>query len=241
MPLYSLEQNEIAQRLKIQPLSIHQDSAVDNIIFINGFLQQDDENFQEWLDARLYTEPNEHLYGLCWASQSAEDFKRLADEIFVKKNYFHLLRNPWHLAMSNAEKSGLLLGEMLAHSSMRNITLVGHSLGCRVLYYALEALVDMKHTNIIHNVIMLGGAVGNQSKDWQNATKAISGKVYNCFSLKDDVLYYSYQGSSLGLSKPIGYYPIESHDPKIINIDCSHLVNSHFKWKMHCAEIYTLL
>eukprot|EP00656_Telonema_subtile_P004209 TRINITY_DN11915_c0_g1_i3.p1 TRINITY_DN11915_c0_g1~~TRINITY_DN11915_c0_g1_i3.p1 ORF type:complete len:168 (-),score=39.57 TRINITY_DN11915_c0_g1_i3:320-823(-) len=57
-----------------------------------------------------------------------------------------LIDNAWSMGVSRAQKAGEALAEVLAsrvHGS-RPITLVGCSLGARVIFFALEALAAMK-------------------------------------------------------------------------------------------------
>lgn len=217
---------------------LHKSKQLDDsscTFFVNGFLQQNDEKFSDWLSEQAKIDHVNNLYGVNWASQSWEDFQSLLRETVVNRNYWRLVDNPWHKAMLNAEYEGRILAHHLL--KMNNpVTLVGHSLGARVIYYALKELVLRDYRNV-YDVILLGGAVGNQTKGWERVSKIVSHKIYNCYSKHDDVLHYSYRGGSLGFSRAIGYYPIQINN-KINNIDCTNVVSSHFKWKENYAKIY---
>lgn len=114
---------------------------------------------------------------------------------------------------------------------------MGHSLGCRVIYYALEAL-STKNQKYINDVILLGGAVGRKDKEgWSKAISAINGKLYNCHSKQDMVLSKIYQTANAGLSSPIGIKPIELNHPQLSNVNCDDFVESHMTWKTHYEKI----
>lgn len=142
--------------------------------------------------------------------------------------------------MVKAGSTGALLADILSRTKGERFTLVGHSLGCRVIFYALEAMLSKKEC-VIDDVILLGGAVGNQSNDWERVLNNISGKIYNCFSKNDSVLDKLYTTSTAFTSNPIGFYPIETRHRKIQNIDCSNIVNGHLDWKEKYSLIYKKL
>ena len=174
-----------------------------------------------------------------------------------------LVNNPWHVAMVNSEKTGVLLADILRRSMTgQPFTLVGHSLGCRVIYSALETLANVTDSQgkavepIIDSVHLLGGAVGTKlttetiineelkkkgkkreeyeqiftvGAEWENAKKAVRGKIYNYFSKEDNVLKYLYTAGTFFASEPIGRNPISVEG--IENFNVSHLVKSHFDFK----------
>lgn len=208
--------------------------AVRNVIFINGFLNETHADFTEWLASESALDATSNVYGVQWPSQSMADISEMMNALLQRK-WGALLKNPWHRAMKNAEKAGHALGAALSQMTLP-VTLVGHSLGCRVIYYAL------RHTKCaVDDVILLGGAVGNQSQDWENAARMVNGRIYNCHSMHDDVLKYSYRTSMAWLSAPIGYAPIATQHPKIANIDCSGIITRHGQWKRHYGTIYDQL
>lgn len=216
-------------------------------IVINGFLKERDKIFEDWCRAFELIPDNIEIYGLTWASKNFEDFARSflspkLGNIFSKKLLlaqlaYSAITNPWHVSMKKAADTGELLGNILYQSGEIPYTLIAHSLGCRVIFYTLELL--KYHPQIkINNVILLGGAVDNNAKEWESLTAAIAGKIYNCHSDHDATLHTAYAIANAKLSKPIGYYPIESDSERIINIDCSDIVESHTQWKDRYPEVY---
>jgi pimeloyl-ACP methyl ester carboxylesterase len=134
-----------------------------------------------------------------------------------------------------------MVADAIMRSKQESFTLVGHSLGGRVIYYALQALATRRDIKI-HDVILLGAAVGRKDDaGWRTAQTAITGKIYNCYSSNDGVLRYLYQFLNLKFSDPAGLRPITYPGRKIENVDCSDLVGSHLKWKNHYGEILEMI
>lgn len=229
-------------------------------VFLNGFLQQDEQTFEDWKLGHQEMFPDDLLYGVTWSAKTLAKLGSAMAKSPGKRSLFSVLNraartgskagakslnaatlpfllvdmlgNPWHVAMTNAGKTGATLADLIARSEETEITLVGHSLGARAIYYVLQALAT-RSTVKIRDVILLGAAVGRTGKeDWERAAKAVGGSIYNCYSDRDSVLRYLYKFSNLGFSDPAGLRPIESDLPnKIQNIDCSARVDSHFHWK----------
>lgn len=233
-------------------------------VFINGFLQQKDVDFKDWMVGHRPLFPKERLYGVTWASKDLYELGRIfgsgmaaeiAKNLLIrigkkgskKFNPFGPIMtalgfagNPWHVAMVRAAKTGAVLADAISRSREKNFTLVGHSLGCRVIYYALQALSSKKRKKV-NDVILLGGAVGkDDEKGWKTATKAINGTIYNCHSRHDGVLSKLYRIANANLSHPIGISPIPGHNKKIKNRNCSKFIRgagAHMIWKQHYGEI----
>ncbi len=226
----------------------HSHSApLNRVIVINGFLKEKDKIFQDWLKA--YDEIPDHteLYGLTWASKTMGDFTKsflspkltniVSKKLLLAQIVYSVATNPWHVSMKKAADAGTLLGNILLHTHGEPFTLIAHSLGCRVIYYALELLKYHPHIKV-KDIILLGGAVGNETKDWEEIAQCIQGKIYNCHSDNDDTLHKLYNAATLKLSRPIGYYPIQSDHSNIINVDCTDLIAGHQAWKDQYLAIY---
>jgi hypothetical protein len=145
------------------------------------------------------------------------------------------LSNPWHSAMLNAEKTGALLAEAISRTEGQTFTLMGHSLGARVIFFALMALAT-KEQKYIKDVVLMGGAVGRDDlQSWLSAESAITGTLYNCHSANDGTLKFLYQTANLGLSKPAGLGPAV---PIAFNVDCTDFISGHTVWKDNLAKVF---
>lgn len=152
-----------------------------------------------------------------------------------------LADNAWHHAYTNARKAGILLADTLwSTPEQQRFTLVGHSLGGRVVFHALQRLHELQQESgsepRVRHVVLLGAAQGRRHRyQWQNVCAACSGHVFNCYSKQDQVLRWLYQSANLGMSRPAGRGEVP---PPAVNIDCSAWVDGHRQWKQSLATIF---
>ncbi|MDQ0036698.1 hypothetical protein J2W30_004473 [Variovorax boronicumulans] len=240
------------------------------VIFVNGFLTEKNLDVKDWFQQLSPVFPKNTWYHMDWESKtllklgsylastpkvaSMEMVKQLSTRamksapkalgpLAVVTSLNHLIGNPWHASMIKAQLAGVMLADAIARTPGWRFTLVGHSLGARVIFFALEAL-SSKGKRSIENVYLLGGAVGGGKKDspgWLSAAKSVKGYIYNCHSKRDSVLEYMYRGINGWQSDPIGFSPIQVQHERIHNFDCSELVDGHFCWKNNFSVIHRRL
>ncbi len=238
------------------------------VIFINGFLSQKGEETRDWRHALRDHQAGDAWYLAAWeakckyelGSLCVRDISGHAAKMFAVRmakraskkagtrmnpvtmiaNIADLLGNPWHVAMVKAAMTGILLADLMARTRDQEFILMGHSLGARVVYYALEALSTRK-TQIVRDAYLFGGAIGRSSEGWTKAADAVSGQIHNCFSTRDKVLTYLYQGFNAGLSNPVGIGPINGGDGRIRDHDFSSLILSHMDWKRKLSDVLEVI
>lgn len=193
------------------------------VLVINGFLNENETDISEWKQSLDVVWKDNPYYYLSWESQTVTDVLALD-------------RIAWVKAMNNAEKTGELLGKVLSVYN-QDIILCGHSLGSRVIYYALEYLSNHEiHTSNITEIHLLGGAVGNKASDWKSVKKFTNAKIYNYYSSNDDVLKYLYNIGTIFQSEPIGRHEIDVNSIK--NINTTTRVDGHSGYKQNLALFY---
>ncbi|HAS8538271.1 TPA: DUF726 domain-containing protein [Vibrio vulnificus] len=226
-----------------------------NTIFVNGFLQEGDGNFNDWIDNMPLKYRDTNIYGLTWGSGCLSDIRELfakdkalktlgklvvsdgwrgvalkkvgLSQIFMMKD---LVANPWFKALFRSEQAGSSLAEILSRTDGQKFNLVGHSLGCRVINYTLSNLAATKgERELINDVVLLGGAVDSSIEKWRECLDVVGGDVINFYSDRDSTLSLLYKAVSVWMSKPIGCTPIKSN--RVINLDSTELVKSHTEWK----------
>lgn len=131
----------------------------------------------------------------------------------------------WMMAVGAAEEAGIHLAVSVESAAERargkppKWVFMGHSLGARVIYHALQALALHSDTRI-HHVQLLGGAV-NTDANWDLAVQAVTTRVCNYYSCSDPILTFLYFVGTMG-GDPIGVNPIPvSSNRKVKNIDVS--------------------
>jgi hypothetical protein len=137
-----------------------------------------------------------------WAKSAAKAGIKRAGPLGVALTALGLANNPWTVASVRAAQTGVLLSDIISRTQ-RDYILCGHSLGARVIYYTLISL-STKEKKWIKHVHLLGGAVGNKKKNWEQATNAVDGVIVNYYSDKDMVLSTLYKVGMLFSSVPIG-------------------------------------
>lgn len=210
------------------------DGGSHAVIFVNGFLSKGIADSSDWQAAMQDKYEHASWYHLDWDARNL--FELLSP--IPTSNWFSVLTS-WHFAMKNAEQAGKLLAKAIVSTPGSRFTLAGHSLGARVIHFALHEL-SRQRRDCIDNAYLLGGAVGGGSKDdhcWRKATSAVSGKIYNCFSSKDAVLDWLYRNANARFSEPIGSTAINLAHIRIADLDCSELVSGHLEWKAQFGEI----
>lgn len=220
-------------------------------IFVNGFLSQGEMDISDWTDsAQKYFEEST-WYHLQWDA-TRTPWRTLQESLLLPAistfpNSTGALGNcvfnavtAWHVSMRNAE----IAGRLLANAILRTrggwrFTLVGHSLGGRVVHFALRALAEQPRTSV-ENAYLLGAAVGGGEKDdkcWHRAATAVRGRIVNCYSREDQVLHNLYRGANVSISEPAGYSGIHLTHENLVDFDCTELVKAHTGWKREFGEI----
>lgn len=91
------------------------------------------------------------------------------------------LDNPFSLARNRSEKAGRILADALINKVQgeRPVTLVGYSLGARVIYACLRGLADRKAFGLVENVVLIGAPIPSNTVHWQMMRTVVSGKLFN--------------------------------------------------------------
>lgn len=62
---------------------------------------------------------------------------------------------------------------------VRPVTLVGYSLGARMIFYALRELAQKKAYGIVQNVYLMGAPVSAREAEWKQVRATVSGRFVN--------------------------------------------------------------
>jgi hypothetical protein len=102
----------------------------------------------------------------------------------------YLIDNPWTVSMARADLAGLILADSLVDRNLgsRPITLVGFSLGSRVIYACLRELSKRGALGIIQNVYMFGSPVIANKDEFIRCKSVVSGRFVNGYATNDWIL-----------------------------------------------------
>ena len=164
------------------------------------------------------------------------------------------LDDPWAICIQRAKRSGLELAEILISSlktpQKKPVTLVGYSIGARVLMHALEAIDDYaiaeqdhRALGLVENAIFLGAPLAARHQRWLKARRVVSGRLVNGYSTKDWMLRLTYRSKAWSIIGVAGAEPVLNTDETAVveNLDLSDLVNCHLAYPHLMQPIFARL
>ncbi|XP_035513293.1 transmembrane and coiled-coil domain-containing protein 4 [Morone saxatilis] len=143
-----------------------------------------------------------------------------------------VIDNPWSVCLNRSAEVGKHLAQVLRsrQQGKRPVSLIGFSLGARVIYYCLQELAnDQGSEGVVEDVVLLGAPVDGSEKAWEKMTKVVAGRIVNGYCRGDWLLGFLYRSSSAQLSVA-GLQPINIQDRRIINVDLSSVVKGHLDY-----------
>lgn len=150
--------------------------------------------------------------------------------------------------MGRANAAGLILADSLIDRNLgvRPITLVGFSLGARVIFACLRELAAKGAFGLIQNVYLFGSPIVNSKEEYLRARSVVSGRFVNgyasndwilgmysllcCHSSLKTILGYLFRATSGGIMRVAGLAPVEGVHG-LENIDLTKLVNGHMAYR----------
>lgn len=148
-----------------------------------------------------------------------------------------VIDNPFSVAMSRSEKAGIVLADALINKVQgeRPVTLIGYSLGARVVYSCLNELADRKEFGLVESVCLLGSPVPSDPVVWRRMRSVVAGRVINVYSTKDYLLALLYRANNLQYG--IGGTQAIPDVQGIENVDVSQLVDGHTQYRFLVGSI----
>ena len=141
-----------------------------------------------------------------------------------------LVDNPFAIATTRADKAGKVLADALINRAQgkRPVTLIGYSLGARLIYSCLLQLAARRGFGLVESVVLIGAPTPNSKSAWHMVRSVVAGRVVNIYSANDYVLGFLYRTNSVqvgvaGLQK-VGVEGVE-------DVDVSEMVTSHFQYR----------
>lgn len=150
--------------------------------------------------------------------------------VLTKLSY--LIDNPWAVSLDRATAAGLILADSLIERSLgtRPITLVGYSLGSRVIHSCLMELAKKGAYGVVQNVYLFGSPIVTKKEEYIRARTVVSGRFVNGYNRNDWILGYLFRLTNGGIRKVAGLAPIDDC-PWIENVDVTDLVAGHMEYR----------
>ena len=158
----------------------------------------------------------------------------------------------WSLAELRADLAGIELANAIIHRykvDKRAITLIGYSMGARLLFSCLTQLHKVFRASVeaggsgedaekmIEDVVLLGAPITSDVAAWKAVRQVVNGRLINGYSVKDVVLGFMYRTENLKLTAA-GIWPIASAARGVENVDLSALINYHGDY---CTKMKVIL
>jgi hypothetical protein len=223
------------------------------VVVCNGFLSECGRGWGEWQDIVTKRYPDSPVYRVHWGAKELKNLGilaglgtvKVAGPAALKKAALaatkegakklgalapvlfaaDLAKNPWHVARNRANKTGVVVADLLARTKVDSYVLVGHSLGARAMVVAAQTLGTKNDSPRVEAVHLLGAAIGAKC-DWHDLTDRVDDAVYNYHSTNDNVLKYLYAVAQSG-QPAAGHNGFTPSSPKLKNIDVSAQVERH--------------
>ncbi|KAF2433981.1 DUF726-domain-containing protein [Tothia fuscella] len=148
-----------------------------------------------------------------------------------------IIDNPFTVAKTRSDKAGQVLADAIINKAQgeRPVSLIGYSLGARVIYTCLVTLAERKAFGLIESVVLLGAPAPSDSADWRKMRSVVSGRLVNVYSENDYILGFLYRTSSIQYGVA-GLRPAE-FVRGVENIDVSDIVDGHLRYRFLTGTI----
>ncbi|KAL5376992.1 hypothetical protein DPSP01_010100 [Paraphaeosphaeria sporulosa] len=148
-----------------------------------------------------------------------------------------VLDNPFSVALARADKAGKVLAHALIDGvqGKRPVTLMGYSIGARVIYSCLVELAEQNAFGLVEAAVLMGTPAPSDSKSWRKIRSVVAARVVNVFSTEDYILGFLYRSTKLefgvaGLQEIKDVFGVE-------NADMSKLVSGHDRYRYLVGSI----
>ncbi|KAF1840576.1 DUF726-domain-containing protein [Cucurbitaria berberidis CBS 394.84] len=143
----------------------------------------------------------------------------------------YLIDNPWIVSQARADMAGRILADSLIDRNLgtRPVTLVGFSLGSRVIFSCLKELSSRGAFGVIQNVYMFGTPVVAKNDEYIKVRSIVPGRFVNGYATNDWILGYLFRATSGGVMRVAGLAPVQV--PTIENVNVTELVPGHMAYR----------
>ncbi|KAI0882862.1 DUF726-domain-containing protein [Annulohypoxylon maeteangense] len=144
----------------------------------------------------------------------------------------YLIDNPWAVSLDRAWASGLILADSLIDRNLgtRPITLVGYSLGSRVIFSCLLELARKGAYGLVQNVYIFGSPIVVKKEEFVKVRTVVAGRFVNGYNRADWILGYLFRLTNGGIRRVAGLATVDDI-PGVENFDCTDFVVGHMEYR----------
>ncbi|EZF16348.1 hypothetical protein H112_05785 [Trichophyton rubrum D6] len=149
----------------------------------------------------------------------------------------YILDNPFNVAKVRADKAGQILADALINKAQgeRSVTLIGYSLGARVIFSCLIALAKRRAFGLVESAILIGSPTPSTTSHWRLMRSVVSGRLVNVYSENDGILQFLYRANSMQLD--IAGLEAISGIQEVENYDVTGIVSGHLQYQFSIGKI----
>jgi len=150
--------------------------------------------------------------------------------------------NPWSIVANHGKKAGKLLAQAIIAraAGKRPVSLVGWSLGARVIFSCLEELARMGDDTtmgLIENVFLLGAPVTAKKERWEKVVPLVAGRLVNVYSKTDWLMPWTHR-CTVTKGKKKGTAGTQVIDVEgVENFNVSKLNGGHLNYRKNLKKI----
>ena len=246
---------------KSKPTEKEREHKLRVAIGISGWVQEENDVVQPW---KVFSDAALEPFGLRYELAALTDLTQMLDTLLKDTAYSmaqagavrlllpvlaaamlpltlmkagKLLDNPFTIAMERSDKAGKVLAHALIArvQGERPVTLVGFSLGARVIAACLQELAQQKAFGLVENAVMIGAPVPSDASTWRVLRAVVVGRLVNVYASKDFLLGYLYRARNATMNIS-GLQPI-SDVAGVESADVSQIVTGHNQYKLAMGKI----
>lgn len=148
-----------------------------------------------------------------------------------------IIDNPFSVAKNRADKAGLVLADALINKAQgeRPVTLIGYSLGSRLIYSCLMSLAERRAFGLVESAVLIGTPAPSDAAVWRRLRSVVSGRLINVYSENDYILGFLYRTSSIQYG--VAGLQVVQDVKGIENIDVSEMVSGHLRYQYLVGSI----
>ena len=148
-----------------------------------------------------------------------------------------LIDSPFIIAKARTDKAGKVLADALIHKVQgeRPVTLVGYSLGARVIHSCLLELAAQNAFGLVEGVVLMGSPIPSDPITWRKISSVVAGKIVNVYSEADFLLGFMYRATSVQLGVA-GLQPVQDV-ARVTNINVTAVVKEHTRYRYSVGGI----
>ncbi|KAG8783165.1 hypothetical protein FRC20_009118 [Serendipita sp. 405] len=252
---------EQVQDFAFLPLRPNQESKLRVFVCISGWLTNEDEIVSPWTAFSDYSS----VYALRWEKKALLELGTALDTFvrqyaigYIKSEIIkrtvlaslwsalwpvgllklgRVIDNPFNVAKARSDKAGLVLADAIIDRAQgrRPISLVGYSLGARVIYSCLLNLAERKAFGLVENAVLIGAPTPSTTESWALMRSVVGGRLVNVYSAEDWVLGFMYRTSAIQLGVA-GLQQVEGVE-QVENFDVGDIVDGHLKYSESISQI----